>query len=380
MHSFDIPMQSLVESTERALAKSFGKQVMLGHALRLDSSPRSEVYRIPVLEWSLSSPHTLIVKRVLERDGFLNEWTGVQFLTSVAGERPVAPTFYTGDEALGLIIMSDIGEGDGLHTFLLGHDSAAAEQALLRWATALGRMHALTVGKQHEYGQLRKSVELGQNTGIDTRYTELAPLFSHLVGEMELPFAPGAELEVRTLTETMMKPGPFTAYTHGDPCPDNVILVDGQFRFIDFESGMFRHAMMDASFARLNFPWCWCSARLPEHLPLLMETTYRAELVKGCSEAADDTQFFHALTEGCAAWILLWSKWIPLKRLLTEDITEDYATARQKMLFRLNTFVQMTRAFGHLEAMGETVHHIVVELRKQWPLEAQTMPYYPAFQ
>ncbi len=380
MQSFDIPRHVLVESAERTLSKTFGKQVRLGQVVRLDSSPRSEVYRINILEWLQSGTTTVIAKRVLEQDGLVNEWAGTQFLTSIAGEAAVAPTFYAGDWASGVVIMSDLGEGDGLHTFLLGQDPKAAEQALLRWAATLGRMHALTVGKQHEYEQIRKILEPDQSSRVDAPYAEILDLFSQMITDIDLKPAPGTKAEVLALAQSMMQPGPFTAYTHGDPCPDNVILVDGQFKFLDFESGMFRHVMLDAIFARLNFPWCWCGAHLPEHLPIAMESIYRSELVKGCPEAEDNTRFFRALVEGCAAWIVLRSKWLPLRRLLAEDITEDYATARQKMLFRLSTFAQMTKEFGYLEAMGETAQHIVTKLRTHWPLEAQSMPYYPAFQ
>ena len=35
-----------------------------------------------------------------------------------------------------------------------------------------------------------------------------------------------------------------------------------------------------------------------------MEIAYRAELAKGCPEAADDTLFFRSVVEACAYWAI----------------------------------------------------------------------------
>jgi len=371
-------IRTITSTAERALTNVFDEKIRLGSVTILDSSPRSEVYRIELLEGPTHSPNNIIVKHVLERDGLVNEWAGVQFLTQVADTIFVAPTFYGGDLATSIVIMSDLGEGKGLDSYLLGHDPIAAEDALLKWATTLGKMHALTVGKQQEYEQICNILE-PQSASTVSPYSELPIHFQRMIAAVNVELVPGTTNDLAVLTETMVQPGPFFAYTHGDPCPDNVILVDGQFKFLDFESGMFRHAMTDAIFARLNFPWCWCSARLPEHLPLLMEQVYRAELVKGCPEASDDALFFHALVDGCAAWLAQWDKWLPLAELLQADVPGDYVTSRQKTLFRLNTFVHMTKEYGHLEAMGETTQRVLVKLQERWSAELEAMPYYPAF-
>jgi len=372
-------MTTITNVAESALATAFGEKVRFGKITTLDSSPRSEVYRIELLARPTHNPNSIIVKRVLERDGLVNEWAGVQFLTQVADNIPVAPTFYTGDSATNIVIMSDLGKGRGLDSYLLGHDPIAAAEALLKWATALGKMHALTVGKQQEYEQICNALESRQSASSVSPYLELSILFQHMIAAVDVVPVPGTTDDLTKLTKTMMQPGPFFAYTHGDPCPDNVILVDGHFKFLDFESGMFRHAMTDAIFARLNFPWCWCSAHLPEHLPLMMEQVYRAELVKGCPEANDDTFFFHALVDGCAAWVAHWDKWLPLTELLQADVPGDYVTSRQKTLFRFSTFVHMTREYGHLESMGETIRQVLVKLQERWSPELEVMPYYPTF-
>jgi Mn-containing catalase len=45
---------------------------------------------------------------------------------------------------------------------------------------------------------------------------------------------------------------------------------------------------------------------------------------------------------------------------------------------RSDILAKTTEEFGHMEAIGATVHAIAAKLRATWP-EADRMPYYPAF-
>jgi Phosphotransferase enzyme family len=50
---------------------------------------------------------------------------------------------------------------------------------------------------------------------------------------------------------------------HGDPCPDNVLLVDGRARILDYERASPGSVAMDAAYLLAPFPSCWCFAPLP---------------------------------------------------------------------------------------------------------------------
>ena len=76
--------------------------------------------------------------------------------------------------------------------------------------------------------------------------------------------------------------GPFLAFTHGDPTIGNVFIRDGEARLIDLETGEFRHALVDGSFARLRYLHSVWARRLPFSTQRRMLEAYRGELVYGC--------------------------------------------------------------------------------------------------
>src|SRR5439155_24850503 len=81
----------------------------------------------------------------------LCEWTATDFLSRFRGELPLCPHCYGGDMAEGFVILEDLGSGQRLRDLFLGNDPVPAEKALLGYATALGRMHGVSIGGEAEY-------------------------------------------------------------------------------------------------------------------------------------------------------------------------------------------------------------------------------------
>jgi hypothetical protein len=178
----------------------------------------------------------------------------------------------------------------------------------------------------------------------------------------------------------MAEPGPFLAYTHGDPCPDNWRDIQGTLRLFDFEVGRFRHALLDGAYGRIHFPTCWCVNRFPPEIPEAMEQVYRVELARGCPAAAEDDLFYPALVEMCAFWLLVTCMGRkPLGELMDWDGQWGISSLRQRVLVRGEIFTGLAARFRHLEPLGEAVATLVALLRSRWPAEADAMPLYPAF-
>ncbi|HZT40676.1 MAG TPA: phosphotransferase [Chthonomonadaceae bacterium] len=391
-----IPTQSLLTAAERILSGALGGPVRLEDAVVLRASDHSAVLRAALLSGPSQAPRSVILKRAGgdaqtpydPEEGkvwgpawrLFNDWAGAHLLTTVGGDPLNGPRLYGGDRTLGLIVLEDLGEGESLADALLGSDPQKAESALMAFAAALGRMHAATIGRAEEYRQFFR--------GLGAADTDL---YAEEVGRLEenprwdpaacesvgLDYPAEFDAEARTVLAAMRDPGPFLAYTHGDPCPDNNRLLDGQIRFFDFETGGFRHALLDGVYARVPFPTCWCVNRLPAHLPSQMEAVYRAEFAKGCPQAEDDFLFARSLTEACALWCLRTVSW-PLAGALKEDSTWGISTIRQRILMRLDGFAETTEQFGHLPVMGATARDLASRLRAVWP-DADAMPLYPAF-
>lgn len=381
-------------SAEKHLTHTWGGPVRLANPEPLDE--RDHVARFMVLEAPPGAPTSIILKGprlhkgqaydpeaadpTAPAHGLFDDWASLQFLSQVAEAELLAPRFYAGDRALGFFLMEDLGEGHNPAEVLVGDNAAAAETFLLEIMQRLGQLHARTIGRPEEYHQLR--ARLGPYQVDPGRYTRLAANFRETLAKLAVPLRPGAAAELNQVIAVLLDPGPFLAFTHGDPCPDNWRrTADGQVRLFDFERSRFRHALLEGVYGTIHFPTCWCVGRLPAGLVAQMETTYRAELVRGCPAAAEAELFQHGVVEACAFWMLMWAtnEWQGLLKILEEDIPWGLATVRQRWLTRSDIFVQRTQTTGYMESLGATFADLAAYLRGRWPPEADGLLPYPAF-
>ncbi len=359
------------------------------NAVDLQASGRTHIYRFSLLEKPVDAPQNIIVKAMPMTEGiyeasntapedsfqlFFNDWAGLQFLSEIAPHPALAPHFYAGNKAHGLIVMEDLGTGHGLHHLLLADNPEVAEEASVQYAATVGKMHAATIGKQEAFFHIRKA--LGP---VDIpNYAWISSALWETIHTLDVAPAAGIEDELKQLTFTMENPGPFLVYTHGDPCPDNILLGTSG-KLFDFEFGAYRHALIEGVYARMPFPTCWCVSRLPVHIIDRMETRYRMELAKGCPAAQDDRLFAQAVAAACAYWT------IDDCRFLHRHLEKDWqwspglATARQRFLLRFTMAREAIETSDYLQALGKTFERIAGRVRERLPPEADQMPYYPAF-
>ncbi|GLV61078.1 hypothetical protein KDH_78950 [Dictyobacter sp. S3.2.2.5] len=375
---------------EELLTEVWGHKVQLApNATDLKASGRTQVYRFSLIEKPVDAPQYVIVKAMPVMEDistasntapdnslqlFFNEWAGLHFLSEIAPHPTIAPRFYAGSKAHKLLVMEDLGTGNGLHHLLLANNPEVAEEAAVQYAATVGKMHAATIGKQETFSHIRQ--ELGPAETPD--YSWISSTMWKTIHTLDITPVAGIENELQQLTSIMENPGPFLAYTHGDPCPDNILLGTSG-KLLDFEFGAYRHALIEGVYARMPFPTCWCVGRLPAHVIHRMETSYRAELAKGCPAALDDRLFAQAVASACAYWT------IDDCRFLHRHLEQDWqwspglATARQRFLLRFDMAREAIEASEYLQAIGKTFEQIASRLRQLLPSEADQMPYYPAF-
>ncbi|HEX5690368.1 MAG TPA: hypothetical protein VFX76_10225 [Roseiflexaceae bacterium] len=378
----------------RVLAQAFGGPVRV----RAESSPeggsgRANLFRCSVLDGPSGAPTSAIVKRVNVEPGetydpaaidgpasrLFNEWASLQFLSTIAPEAQLAPRFYGGDRAVGLIVMEDLGEGESLIQPLLGDDRARAEAALDIYFRSLGRLNALSAPHIDTFWRIRDALgprdPLSQPT-LDGGRAMLAERLDAVCDAVGLRPAVGVAEELAFAAGFSAAPGPFAAFSQSDTCPDNCLRDGDWMRFLDFEWGWIRHALNDGARARSNFPTCWCVNRLPDETIRRTEAVYRAELVKGCPAAADDRRFGQEIVNACAFWTLFAVEFY--QGIWEADSEWGTATVRQRLLARLELLSQASVEFDHMPALGDTARRIVERLRVRWP-ELELMPLYPPF-
>ena len=398
--------EELRPGIQAALERALAGSVRIGAVDRVSNPDRrNQLLRCHLTQAPPGAPATVMVKRRRPGDydsdahdapatqGLYRDWAGLEFLSALSmelgGDIAGSPRFYAGDRAAGFVIMEDLGSARGLDDHLLNGTADEAERGLLMLAAALGRMHAATTGRESAYMRIRGA--LGPGDGPAARAANAAEvaragesLADRCTAACVTP-APGLTQDVVAPAAAVADPGPFLAYTHGDPCPDNTVVSlssrgypTDALRLFDYEIGGYRHALWDGVYGRVRFPTCWCVRDLPEALVERMEVTYRAELVRGCPEAADDRLYTRALVQSCAAWVLT-TLGRSLASALDADSEWGVATQRQRILLRLRVFADLSRRSGCLEALGETAGRLGEALGARWGTDPPPMDLYPAF-
>jgi Ser/Thr protein kinase RdoA (MazF antagonist) len=235
-------------------------------------------------------------------DGFQVEWAALEALGAMPV--PVAPTLLGGDPGRGLFVMEDL-DGPTLAASLLsapapagparagaeptGTGTGRAEADLVAFAGALAGLHAAGILEPGRFAAARDRHGLPP---MRSRWGAMvAAGRARFTGALAEVFGPGgtpagldAELDrVERLLDGHGDAGTGTdgagdgmaGIVHGDPCPDNVLLVDGRARILDYERASPGSVAMDAAYLLAPFPSCWCFAPLP---PTVAAAAYDAYL------------------------------------------------------------------------------------------------------
>ena len=302
-----------------------------------------------------------------------NDWIGTQFLNTVAVEQH-SPKFYGGDRSLGLIVIEDVQHRNSLVEPLLGNDPDRAAWALLQYATCLAQLHRDTVGKIKEYERLYRT--LAPKIEFTRANLNVRQLQSKL-NSLSLELNERSQRDIETINNMLASPGELLTYIHTDACPDNVLDTGTRLRLIDFETGRFNHALIDAACGRMMFPSCWCSKALPLDLVEKMESIYRAILSQACPSLEDDLVFETALVNACGMW-LLYTILRHLEPALVEEQDFGISTVRQRILARLVTFIDLSTELSLLPDLCSVAERLLDLLDKRWS-DVPKLPLYPAF-
>ena len=405
--------ETLRPAVAERLAAVWGGAVVLAPAGEGDGavSGRGHVLRFSVARAPTGCPTSVVVKVPRrrgedEKDGsrdraeerpfdpqadnpatitFFNEWASLQLLTEVCqetGAQPPAPRFHCGSRERGFIVMEDLGTGARLDQALLGGDAAEAARTLVGLFAAVGRTHAVTVGRRARFEAIL--VALGRSAGPPFAH-ELPELrrrrraaYEDALARLEVEPAPGFVDQMVALREAQDRPADFDALVHGDPCPDNCHWSDGRVRLLDFEHGRFGDAFTDACYPRVPFPTCWCVGRLPPDAVEQAVDAYRRELVKGAPTAADPARFERGMLEASIRWV--WGTLVHwhMPEVLEKDGEWGLATLRQRLLLRFHLLAERLEQSALYPAVTGTTRRTLASFRTRWPDVAE-MPPYAAF-
>lgn len=302
-----------------------------------------------------------------EPHGLATEWATLEVLSAGA---PVAPRLLGGDADLGIVLIEALPADRDLALSLLGDDPERAAADLVAYATALGRFHAEGAGARDALAAARR--RLGVPDGPSWWAQKVAARREQFVGLLADAGAAGpagagsgagtgtdgtrdgieADLDavVRTLDA-----GDHPGIVHGDPCPDNVLVVDGTVRLLDFERAGWGCVAMDAAYLLAPFPSCWCFAGPPPDVAEAAWDAYRR--AAGVGGPAWDRDVAAALAAAPVAGAH------HLATALGDDGTWGTTTLRPRLLSWTAAFPAApgAAAFPHLAAAVGELHDRLAE-------------------
>jgi hypothetical protein len=337
-------------------------------ACRPDGQTRSVIVKMT------RSPHyDPAAEKAFANFGLIREWSATAFIDACAPGRGHSPALLGGDVARGLIVFEDLGTGlRSLDHVLLEGPAAEAERALTHYATALGRLHADTVACAEGHRARFQSI-FGGGEPSGSMWSSMEDSVSAIA--RKLGGTPPAR-ELAQLSARLDDPG-WQSLTHGDPCPDNALIVDDRIRLVDYEFARPAHALLDGIYWRIGFPTCWCAGRIPDDVARRVDRAYRAEIVRAMPAACDEAAYRTEIAHVAAIWLIRSLSW-RLDRALEEDERWGTWSVRGRLLWYLEAVIEMTEAAHALPGFRATAHAWLAGLCKRWP-DAAPLGLYRAF-
>lgn len=332
----------------------------------LAGSNRSRVRRVR------AGSRSLIVKEFIAAgEGWVRESAALAVIPH--GVR--APRLVAAEGSPPIVVMTDAGPGASVAEALLGTDSAAAGDAVVAWAVAIGELHRATVGSRAAFraalddraGDLPVAESM-----MPTLLGEAADEIARLAAELAVEVPAGALEELRTLGERLG----VAALTPSDACPDNNVFTDDGLVLIDFEGAQWRHVAWDVAYLTVPWPSCWCSWRIPAAVTERAVDAYRAAF-PGCG--ADPAAFRREVETAATGWAYLSASWF-LPRALLDDPPNAHPD-RPRPGFRamiLHRLGQTRHSPGAgTPALAELAGRLHDALTTRWG--TVPLPYAPAF-
>ncbi len=364
-------------------------------------SAKSLVTRYYVTDNAANAPASFIVKHTLASPlsssqaefNLLTDWASCLFLRTIPGPYVWAPLCYGGDLTRRIIVLEDLGTGAGSNTteLLMGDDPQAAEQGLMEHVRLLGSLHASTTGTANTYRSVRQA--LGAEPKEDPLFAEpwsnarRRPLppeeidqavrrYSDVLKLMGIVPRQSLKEEIADVANSVESdPGPYLAYCRGDQnMAGDYLRCGDQLRLFDFDSGGFRHALLEGMPGRMTWG---CMLRIPTQIVSQMEKEYHNVWAAHRPEIATSANFGRTMTGAGARWHIF-HVIARVAPALERDRLRGCSSLRQQCVAWINAFVSLSEEFPSYPALGTAACALSEKLSVAWA-EVDALPYFPAF-
>lgn len=308
-----LAIDAALAAGEAVLSYRFGSTITLVDPEDLDGSGPATVVRATVASSPFDLPGTLVIKHYPdapnpgEPDPFAQEAVSYQLFNALPPEERMCPELVAHDGRERVLVIDDLGGAPTLWDKLRTPDARAAETALLSWARSLGRLHASTAGREADFNALLRRLggPVGGNDSSSlTACAELPAQLEQVLGVL----TPARVHAAAERAAEHARSATYRAFSPVDLWPDNNLVTGDGVRFLDFERGRVRSALVDAAQVRVPFATSPDALALPAGMSEAMVAAWRAEVVGIWPSLADDEALSAYLLDSqlLVIWTITW--------------------------------------------------------------------------
>ncbi|SIR87456.1 hypothetical protein [Williamsia sterculiae] len=313
-----------VHTAEKVLSMRAGTAVTLAEPEDLGGSGRTHVVRVRVAQNPLSMDRSLVIKALPDdepMDAFNRELVSYKYATALPSDSRPGPQLVAYDSDERTIVLSDLGHGRAMADLLHSPEQTDIDRAISAWGQALGRMHAATVGGEHDFAALLRWSNGGRAVdGLWEQAKSAAEVADTvLTDQFGLPPVPGV-LEVLDEGCSLFVEGDHRAFSPSDVGPENIMINDSGVQFLDYEWGGFRDATLDIAYAVVTFG-PHLASQWADRTPALetaMVDAWRSEVQAIWPSLGHDRELRRKVFAARAMWVWLSTVW-----MLPVDVNRD---------------------------------------------------------
>src|ERR687884_218905 len=354
----------LAQQAEQLVRYHRGPEISLRDPMVVATRERSLVVRCAVMGWD--GVASVVLKRNEGDDerGF-TDWASLAFLSTLEEATGIAPHFYAGDARERFVVMEDLGGSRSLEHLLNNGDAATVVEALGSLATSMARLVVATSGREEMFERMRATLPGGAGLGRRreaARWLEARQRVARWAAALDIPLPHGFDVACAHIAAIYADPGPYLAFSHGDPAPSNNHITTGGVRLVDFEYAAYRHALYDITAWDTLCP-------LPKEWMATMEQVFRRAVGASPLGGAlvDDEQYRQAWAMMCAYRALAMLTWFSPDLLAQDGPWTPGWTRRAALISTTLRLHHASAGVAVLKPLVELGGHMSEALRARWP-------------